>query len=53
MSDSAYCEECGHHQNSHLAGGCTAIVFPEIDDGTCLGEPCGCDAYETDFEDEA
>jgi hypothetical protein len=51
MGPEDYCEECGHHENQHLAGGCTAIVFPEVDDGTSMGDVCGCMAYEVEDDD--
>lgn len=51
MGPEGYCEECGHYENCHLAGGCTAIVMPDEDDGT-VGDECGCMAYEVEYEDD-
>jgi hypothetical protein len=46
-----YCEECGHHLNHHIAGGCTVTVFPEYDAGGG-GFECGCMEYEMEMEDD-
>ena len=51
MGPEDYCEECGHHLNHHVAGGCTVKVFPEYDDGGD-GFECGCMEYEMEMEDD-